>query len=55
MASRLTKNKIFYQKELKEAIHFVQEQYSDCVIFIVGSFYVYGTVVEELGEKYDTN
>lgn len=55
VASRLTKNKIFYQKELKEAIHFVQEQYSDCVIFIVGSFYVYGTVVEELGEKYDTN
>lgn len=55
VASRLTKNKIFYQKELKEAIHFVQAKYSDCVIFIIGSFYVYGTVIEELGEKDDTN
>lgn len=55
LASKMVENKVFYKKELKEAIRFVQEEYNDCVIFVIGSFYVYGSVVKELGEKYDTN
>ena len=40
--------KEIYKKELKESINFVKENYKKDVIFIVGSFYIYGDVVEQI-------
>ena len=43
-----------YAFDLGEAINVVKEQYKNCVTFCVGSFYVYGTVIEMLkGNKND--
>lgn len=39
-----------YTKELDEAIDFAKEEYKDRVVFFVGSFYIYGTVVEKLND-----
>lgn len=46
IASRYSKN--IYAYELEEAIKLAKENYSDRVIFIIGSFYVYRTVQELL-------
>lgn len=40
--------KEIYKKELKEAINFSKENYKEDIIFIVGSFYIYGDVVEQI-------
>ena len=37
-----------YVQDLKEAINFVKKNYKNDVIFFVGSFYIYGTVIEKL-------
>ena len=39
-----------YPKDLEEAIDFVKENCQDKVIFFVGSFYIYGTVMEKLND-----
>lgn len=39
------------KKELEEAIKFILEDEEDCANFVVGSFYVYGTVVEKLQKR----
>lgn len=49
-AKKYTKNKRLYAKDLEDAIDIVKEKYIDDVIFFVGSFYIYGTVMEKLKE-----
>lgn len=49
-ARKYTKNEKLYSKDLGEAIDIVKEKYIDDVIFFVGSFYIYGTVIEKLKE-----
>ena len=56
VASKITDNTQLYQLKMAEAIRFVKEKYRNYVTFIIGSFYVYGTVMKELEEeKNDTN
>ena len=38
-------------KTLDEAIKFAMNEKEDVVNFVVGSFYVYGTVVRQLGQS----
>ena len=53
-AKECTENDKLYAFDLGEAINVVKEQYKNCVTFCVGSFYVYGTVIEMLkGNKND--
>jgi len=47
-AEKLGFYKEIYKKELTEAIEFAKDNHRDDVIFIVGSFYIYGDVVEIL-------
>ncbi len=55
-ASKMTNPEKLYKRKMPEAIRLVKEKYSDSVIFIIGSFYVYETVMKELEEeKDDTN
>lgn len=42
--------KEIYKKELEEAINFAKENYKEDVIFIIGSFYIYGDVVEQINK-----
>ena len=49
-AKNCTKNKNLYAKELKEAIQFSKKEYADAIIFIVGSFYIYGDVIKIIKE-----
>ena len=50
-AEKITQNKNLYAKTLEEAIDFVKEEYANNVIFFVGSFYIYGTVIDKLNRK----
>ena len=43
----LSKDKVF-KKEIIDALHTCINEYKDRAILIVGSFYVYKTIVEEL-------
>ncbi len=43
-----TNNEKIYKKELENAIQYVKEKYTKSVIFCIGSFYVYGTILQEL-------
>lgn len=55
-ASKIVNPEKLYKRKMAEAIRLVKEKYSDCVTFIIGSFYVYETVMKELEEeKNDTN
>lgn len=47
-AKKYAKSKKLYAKELEDALDFVKKNYPNHVIFIVGSFYIYGTVIEKL-------
>ena len=49
-AVKLTNNKQLYAMTLEEALQIVNEKYKDAVVFIVGSFYLYGTVIEILNK-----
>lgn len=40
-----------YAFELTEAIQFAQKNYSDSIIFVIGSFYIYKEVVDILAKK----
>jgi dihydrofolate synthase/folylpolyglutamate synthase len=42
--------KEIYKKDLLESIDFAKENYKEDVIFIVGSFYIYGDVVEQINK-----
>ena len=44
IAKQYTSNKNIYTMELKDVIEFIKEEYSNCVSFFVGSFYVYGDI-----------
>ena len=48
VAKEITRNENLYIKEIKNVIDFVNKNYRDYTIFFVGSFYVYGTVIEML-------
>lgn len=47
-AKKYTNNTRLYAMSLNDAIDEVKEKYKDSVIFFVGSFYIYGTVIEKL-------
>ena len=46
-----TDNKKLYSFDLEDAINIVKESYIDSVIFFVGSFYIYGTVIDKLKDN----
>ena len=48
IAKRYTKNSQIYAQELEDAMDCVKEKYEERVMFVVGSFYIYGTVIEKL-------
>ena len=47
-AKQYTENENLYIQDLENTIKLVKERYSDYVVFFVGSFYVYGTVIDML-------
>ncbi|MCI8640515.1 MAG: bifunctional folylpolyglutamate synthase/dihydrofolate synthase [Clostridia bacterium] len=47
-AKKYTNNSKLNAQDLEETIDFVKENYINDVIFFVGSFYIYGTVIEKL-------
>lgn len=47
-AKKITNHPNLQAQELEEAIDFARKNYPNHVIFIVGSFYIYGTVIEKL-------
>lgn len=49
-AKEYTNNKNLYIKDLEDSIDFVKENYINDVIFFVGSFYIYGTVLQRLNK-----
>lgn len=50
VAKKYTNNKKLYIQELEYVIDLVKEKYKNYVTFFVGSFYIYGTVIEKLKE-----
>lgn len=48
ISKKYTNNEKLYIKELDDAINLVKEKYKENIIFFVGSFYIYGTVIESL-------
>ena len=50
-ANKIAKNKTVYQYKIADAIRFIKKKYKDHVTFIIGSFYVYETVMKELKEE----
>ena len=47
-AKKYTNNENLYIKDLEDAVDFVKDKYHNDVIFFVGSFYIYGTVIRKL-------
>ncbi len=47
-AKQYAENENLYIQDLENTIKLVKERYSDYVVFFVGSFYVYGTVIDML-------
>ncbi len=54
-AKKYTTNQELYIEDLKVAIDLVKEKYSKYVIFIVGSFYIYGDVIKFLNVEQEKN
>ena len=50
-AKEFTNNEKLYIQSLEDAINFVKEKHKNDIIFFVGSFYIYGTIIEKLNEK----
>lgn len=50
-AKRYTNNQNLLVQDLENAIDFVKDKYKKEVIFFVGSFYVYGTIIKRLKEN----
>lgn len=49
-AKEYTNNEKLYSQDLEEAVDFSKENYINDIIFFVGSFYIYGTVIQKLKE-----
>ena len=47
-AKKYTNNEKLYIQELEDAIDLVKENYINDAIFFVGSFYIYGTIIQKL-------
>lgn len=47
-AKKYTDNKNMYIEELKQSINTIKKEHKNKVIFIIGSFYIYGTVLKYL-------
>lgn len=50
VSKKYTNNNKIYIQELDKAIELIKEKYEEYVTFIVGSFYIYGAVIEKLKE-----
>ena len=50
-ANTLSKENKYYTMNLKDAIDFVKKEYKDKIVFVLGSFYIYGDVIELLRKK----
>lgn len=48
IAKDYSNNENLYIKDLEDAIDFVKEKYINNIIFFVGSFYIYGSVIKNL-------
>lgn len=50
-ARKINSKRDLQKQELRQAIALVCEKYRDCVTFVIGSFYVYATVIQEIEEE----
>ena len=50
IAKNNSNNNNLYAVELKEAIINIKEKYKDRIVFIIGSFYIYGDVINYINE-----
>lgn len=50
-AKKYTNSKSLYMYKLEDALSLTREKYKDHVTFIVGSFYIYGTVIKNLKDN----
>ena len=50
-ANTLSKENKYYTMNLKDAIDFVKKEYKDKIVFVLGSFYIYGDVIELLRKE----
>ena len=50
-ALKINKNSNVLKMELFDALKFVKQKYKDNIIFIIGSFYIYGTVLRYLNNS----
>lgn len=49
-AKKYTSNKHLYAIDLNEALEIAVNKYKKCAIFVIGSFYIYGDVINKLEE-----
>ena len=47
-ANTVSTQNLYYTMELKDAISFVKKEFKDEIIFVLGSFYIYGDVINYL-------
>ena len=52
-ANNVSTQNLYYTMELKDAINFVKKEYKNKIVFILGSFYIYGDVIKLLRENND--
>ncbi len=52
-ANTVSTQNLYYTMELKDAINFVKKEYKNKIVFILGSFYIYGDVIKLLRENND--
>ena len=50
-ASSLSRVNKYYTMKLKDAIDFAKKEFKDEIVFILGSFYIYGDVIELLKDE----
>lgn len=50
-AKKHTNSKSLYMYKLEDALSLTREKYKNHVTFIVGSFYIYGTVIKNLEDN----
>ena len=48
IAKKYTKNTKMYCEDLELALKLIKEKYSSFVTFVIGSFYIYGTVIKNI-------
>ncbi len=50
-ANTVSNKNTYYMMDLKDALRFIKKEYKDKIVFILGSFYIYGDVIELLRKE----